>query len=224
MFHHRLHELSPHGHAILLASGEPPTLGRLRVHRQYARLLIALDGAANRLHAWSERPDVIIGDMDSYQHGFGSTVPVIHDPDQETNDLEKGLTWALDQGIQSAVVLGGTGLRLDHTLKNLSVFKQFHAQLTLWFEDTFSEIRLLTSQVNHLHLTGRPGQSLSLFPLSGRVDGVITEGLKYPLNHEPLENGVRDGSSNELTGTHARIRIDAGDLLVFINVLEGHSR
>lgn len=220
MFHLRLHQLSPASHAVLLADGEFPTLGRLRVHRQYARLLIALDGAANRLHAWSERPDIIIGDLDSYRNGFGSTVPVVHDPDQETNDLEKGLRWALRQGITSAVVLGATGLRLDHTLKNLSVLKQFDEQLTLWFEDQYAEIRLMTAARSQLELRGHVGQPVSLFPLSGRVEGIVTEGLKYPLHDEALENGVRDGSSNELIGTHARITLRSGDLLVFLNIPE----
>jgi thiamine pyrophosphokinase len=51
---------------------------------------------------------------------------VIKDPDQQTNDLEKALLYAIKMECSSAVVFGATGQRADQTVKNLSVLKQFN--------------------------------------------------------------------------------------------------
>jgi thiamine pyrophosphokinase len=48
------------------------------------------------------------------------------------------------------------------------------------------------------------------------VEGIITDGLKYPLYREALENGVRDGSSNEATEYRVRIQHAKGDLIVMV--------
>ena len=202
---------------LILANGEPPPLSLLQHHLRRASTFIALDGAANGLVALGLRPDVIIGDLDSYDRSSFPDLEPIYDPDQETNDLEKGLQYAVNQGATSALVLGATGRRLDHTLKNLSVWRQFHDQLEVTFEDAYAVMRLMTEASPVLELEGEPGQGVSLFPLSGRVEGVLTEGLAWPLDSEPLENGVRDGTSNALLGNRASISLVRGDLLVFLN-------
>lgn len=215
--------------ALILAHGEPPPLELLLWHRARAGLFIVLDGGADWLseQLWThleliERltPDDILGDLDSYRPESFPELTALHDPDQESNDLEKGLQYVLDRGMERAVVLGATGRRLDHTLKNLSVLKRFSASLSLHFEDRHMAIYLLTPEQPVGEVEGEPGQAVSLFPLSGRVNAVHTEGLKYPLHHEPLENGVRDGTSNALSGKTARISIEGGDLLVMVNRLE----
>jgi thiamine pyrophosphokinase len=200
-------------HVLILCDGEPPSRERLVYHRARAALFIAADGAGNAAAGLGVRPDMVIGDLDSYDRASWPGLEPIHRPDQDTNDLEKALELALSLDATSAVVLGATGRRLDHTLKNLSVLKQFDSSLRLHFEDAYAEIRLVTRA---LEIEGHPGQVVSLFPLSGRVEGITTEGLMYPLNGEALENGVRDGSSNQLTGTRARITVARGDLLVMV--------
>jgi thiamine pyrophosphokinase len=111
-------------------------------------------------------------------------------------------------------VLGATGKRLDHTLKNLSVLKHYKhrfERLTYRMQDGW-----LYLSEGDISLSVRPGQIVSVFPLSGRVDGIITDGLKYALYRESLENGVRDGSSNEATGYSVRIQHAKGDLVVMV--------
>jgi thiamine pyrophosphokinase len=185
-------------------------------------LVIGADGGGNILLAMNVVPDVVIGDLDSFIPGKNTAekmqgktdfdFEIIHDPDQETNDLEKALNLALERGATEVVILGATGLRLDHTLKNLSVLLQFNDRFQyIIFRDASCEARILPRDFTVETL---PGQLISLFPLSGRVDGITTEGLRYALNNEPLENGVRDGSSNEATGNLITIRHRSGDLLL----------
>lgn len=207
---------NPVKRAVVLANGAPPTVQRLARAVARATFFVALDGAGQVAVGLGYRPDCILGDLDSVERSQVEGIPLIHDPDQETNDLEKGLSWLLVRGFTQVHVLGATGKRLDHALKNLSVFKQFNEKISCYFEDEDALMVLLTPEQSAVEIWGQVGQTLSLFPLSGRVEGVQTEGLVYPLHDEPLENGVRDGSSNVLEQVCARVRIREGTLLVYL--------
>jgi thiamine pyrophosphokinase len=61
------------------------------------------------------------------------------------------------------------------------------------------------------------GTDISLYPISGKVEGIVTHGLKYSLHDEFLENGVRDGSSNEVVSNPVRIQYKRGYLLAIIH-------
>jgi thiamine pyrophosphokinase len=200
--------------ALVVCNGAIPPQSLLRKCHRWADVVLAADGGANILNEKNLAFDVVIGDMDSYRPLDEEPYDVIHDPDQYSNDLEKALKSAKDRKVTHLKVLGATGLRLDHTLKNLSVLKQFNHQFEqLVFLDEYGLIMLLPAQYsNELD----PGTTVSLFPLSGTVTGITTHGLKYPLKNEDLENGVRDGTSNTVTESPIRIDHEKGDLLLFI--------
>jgi len=184
-------------------------------------LKIACDGAANHLLGFGFFPDVIIGDLDSFTpDAFPSLNPnqtiLIEDADQETNDLEKALNFALSKGIKQIEVIGGLGKRIDHTLKNLSVLLQFSNS----FESIFflDEWGINFFSANKTQIFAPEGTPISLIPFNGRVDGIITKGLEFPLKNEWLETGKRDGTSNNMINTNAMISKESGDLLLVIGV------
>lgn len=201
--------------AIILCNGEPPYKSQLTDCLDGADLFIAADGGGNRALEFKLEPDVIIGDLDSFDKINEVTCPVIKNPDQQTNDLEKALDYALQKKSTSAIVFGATGRRVDQTVKNLSVMKQFNEQFDeLIFKDRYSDIKLIESP----HSETLPlNTSVSLFPLSGSVSGVSSKGLKYQLLNDTLENGIFDGSSNETIESVVEITFKSGDLLLFIN-------
>jgi thiamine pyrophosphokinase len=199
---------------LILCNGKPPPKDLFDETRAWAGLFIAADGGGNIARSLDEHPDFVIGDLDSFQTKDNENIELIHQPDQETNDLEKALTLAKKKGGTHVKVLSATGLRLDHTLKNLSVMKQFNDQFHhLIFADAYGTIQLLPPKFSH---TMRPGTAISLFPLSGKVTGITTKGLKYSLHDEKLENGIRDGSSNCVTSNPVSIAHQKGDLLLFV--------
>lgn len=201
--------------AVVLCDGDIPEKSIIGHDLKNADLFIAADGGAYHAKRLNLVPDVIIGDLDSYQETGNEHPNVIHDPDQETNDLEKALSYALNNGASEAVVFGATGKRLDHTLKNLSVLLQFDSLFqSIRFKDNFSSIRLIHSPFSE---SFEIGTSISLFPLSGIVTRLKTRGLKYPLNEEHLENGIRDGTSNVTTEPKVEIEFEEGDLLLLVN-------
>lgn len=201
--------------AVILCNGQPPNRTQIVHSLKEADLFIAADGGGNIARTMNLSPDIVIGDLDSYHHNSLDSWEIIKKTDQNYNDLEKALNYALQKNVKEAVVYGATGLRLDHTVKNLSVLKQFRKRFeTLFFRDRFCDVKLIKSPFTEclpVHT------SVSLFPLSGTVSGVSSKGLKYELSNDTLENGVFDGSSNITVLPEIEITFSSGDLLFFIN-------
>lgn len=198
--------------AVILCDGDIPKKTIIERELFDGNLLIAADGGANRAIELGIQPDVIIGDLDSYNVSGNEEALVIKDKDQETNDLEKALSYVLRKSVSEVTVFGATGKRLDHTLKNLSVLLQYDSHFkSIELIDNYTTIKIIQSPFRE---TFKIGTMISLFPLSGKVEGITTRGLKYPLKDEALENGIRDGSSNEAVEETVEIKFKKGDLLL----------
>ena len=203
-------------HVLIVCNGFPPSLQMLKNEILDADLIIGADGGGNVLLAYQITPHLVIGDMDSFRKPFGSDIKIIYDPDQETNDLEKALNYAVKQKAETCTVLGAFGKRLDHSMKNLSVMMQFHPQFeALHFKDEYQKVFLVDSFFE-AHV--KPGTIVSLFPLTGIASGITTKGLKYALHDEALRNGMRDGTSNVTTDEYFSVEVKEGALVIFIEL------
>ncbi|MEL7832998.1 thiamine diphosphokinase [Fodinibius sp. Rm-B-1B1-1] len=198
---------------LILCNGKPPSQELFHEYRANADYFIAADGGANIALAWDTFPDVVIGDLDSFKGNGDAPFEIIFRPSQQSNDLEKALSHAQKEHGTHINILGATGHRLDQTLKNLSVLKKYDTYFEqILLIDDFGKTQLLS---NSFTSPITVGTQVSLFPLSGRVSGITTNGLKYPLDNETLENGVRDGSSNEVVDSPIEITHKKGDLLLY---------
>ena len=86
------------GRVLIVANGELPSSFNLQHERTTYDLLLALDGAANRLLELNIIPDVIVGDLDSITTSVlnqceSSGVHIVRIPSQEKSDISKGLQW-----------------------------------------------------------------------------------------------------------------------------------
>jgi thiamine pyrophosphokinase len=182
-----------------------------------AGLQVAADGGARHFLQAGILPDVAIGDFDSLPAAMldeliARGVRVERHPVQkDETDLELALLYAVDHGAAQIVVLAALGGRPDQHLANLQLLT--HPALTA------IEVRMLHDGWEvfaihrEAHIPGRPGQIVSLLPMTERVEGIVTEGLYYPLNDESLLLGPARGVSNVMTGTSAHVRIRSGVLL-----------
>lgn len=109
---------------VILAAGDFPAKGSEgeRLLRA-AETVVACDSAAEAYFQWAGKwPDVVIGDLDSLA---ARDVPcrVVHDADQDTNDLTKAIDWCRAEfggGCRDqTVIVGATGKREDHTIGNV---------------------------------------------------------------------------------------------------------
>lgn len=176
--------------------------------------IICADGGANKVRSFGITPDCIIGDLDSITNAtrrYYASVPVIHVARQDSTDLEKALDYLLEQRFRSAAVVGATGDRPDHTMGNFSILVKYHKKILLQFIDERCEISVIQKKIRFKTFAG---QKISLVPM-GKCSGVTTSGLKYPLHNEPLEPGVREGTSNEAFARTAAVSVRQGNLLLF---------
>ena len=63
-------------------------------------------------------------------------------------------------------------------------------------------------------VVGAPGESVSVFPLTGTAEDVTLEGFEYPLGGGRIEAGDTLGFHNEMAGGEARVAVGSGVLLV----------
>jgi thiamine pyrophosphokinase len=201
--------------ALVIANSELPAAKILDELRARSEIVICADGGANRARAAGIVPDYIVGDLDSLsaetRQAFAST-PIIHQPSQYATDLEKSLQFAVDLGVTQALLVGLTGLRLDHQLVNLNMADKFCDRLGIETHDDFGVGRFIRNE--EVTFDAPLGQQISLIAFR-RAEGVRTAGLKYPLHDEALEWAVRDGLSNEVVSSPVRIRVERGTLFCY---------
>ncbi len=201
--------------ALIFANGSLPSEKLVYSETENCDVIICADGGANRIINLNIKPDYIIGDLDSV---LPETIELFSDaetitvPDQSNTDLEKAVNLCLEREIDTAVILGATGGRLDQFLGNISVLTIFKNQINLVIKDDLTTIMPVNV---HLNITGIPGQVVSLFPL-GECNGITTKGLKYSLENESLSPGTR-GISNEFYNEEAEVEVQIGDMIVIIN-------
>jgi thiamine pyrophosphokinase len=77
--------------------------------------------------------------------------------------------------------------------------------------DDWQEMFVVRSQAE---IVGQAGDVVSFIPLGGDVQGIVTEGLLYPLCGEPLVIGPARGVSNVMAAQVARVTVQSGTLLM----------
>ena len=183
-----------------------------------AQLNIGADSGGYAFLGFGFRPDLVIGDLDSFKYTNHEGLNVIYDADQETNDLEKALKYAIGKGASSCTVLGALGRRFDHSVKNLSVLLQFNQKFErLLFRDDYGDLFLVKSgyQLNF------PADTIiSFLPVGGPVQGFTSRGVLYPLTNAALAMGVQDGTSNKITESGGQVTFTSGNLCVFVGTGE----
>lgn len=182
-----------------------------------ATLIVAADGGAAHLLALGFRPELVIGDLDSFPAGLGplwqaaGTRFITAPRAKDETDLELALLYVADHYQEEIIILGGLGGRLDQTLANLMLLA--HPKLRS------RPVRLLTPfqtawLITHFsQIEGEIGDLLSLIPLSGDALVMATTGLQWPLHQETLYFGPARGISNVLIQPKATIAIENGLVL-----------
>jgi thiamine pyrophosphokinase len=203
-----------HKHALVICNGEMPPKKFIVPLLKEKPFIICADGGANKARVLGITPHIIIGDLDSITEKtkrYFSSVPIIHLTDQYSTDLEKALDYLIANGYSSAFVVGAMGERPDHMLSNFSILLKYHSRIALKFIDERCTVEIVQKKIR---FKAKIGQQISLVPI-GKCSGITTQGLKYPLNNETLELGVREGSSNEAVRTVVSLVLKSGSLLLF---------
>jgi len=202
--------------AIVVAGGA--VSARDRSARLHAELVIAADSGFDHADMLGLKVDVLVGDLDSIsprglREAEQSGVEIQRHPiDKDQTDLELALDVALRRQCAKLLVLGSGGGRRDHELANVLLLASTRfagVEIDAWQAE-------VTLAIVHRPRSFRwaPGDNVTLLPIGGPVTGIVTEGLRYPLQGETLEAGTSRGVSNVVDATLASISVDTGVLLV----------
>lgn len=208
----------PAHRVVIAANGSYAFPQRLRPYLDRADTIIACDGGATWLAAQGYAPDILMGDLDSIDAQTLATLSASgclierYPVDKDETDGELALAKAAALGATQIVLIGALGGRIDHELANilLLAMPQLEGrQVTLF--DGVSFVRLATTS---LALEGKAGDTVSLIPLGGEVQGITTVNLQYPLHGETLYVGPARGISNVMLRDTALVTLTQGRLLV----------
>lgn len=187
--------------------------------------ILAADGGVIHLQRVGQRPEVLMGDMDSIPEALLREMDPDHceilrfPSEKDETDGALVLKEALRRNYENIEIWGALGGRMDHSWVNVMLLKKARA----WTHNqkTPPRIRLRDKglsvflPVSGERLQGHKGDLLSLFALSEIVEGFYGEGLKY----QPPEGRFRmeepNGISNVWTSDQVILKWESGCLLCF---------
>jgi thiamine pyrophosphokinase len=217
--------------SIVLADGDAPARDRLDLvwpgWSDGVELVIAADGGARHAEALGLRLDLWVGDGDStspdaFAEHAASGVEIRRVATaKDESDTELAVALAVERGASEVTLLGGFGgSRLDHALANVGLLAlPGLGDRSMTLLDGSTRVTLIRApgpdgRPVRRALPGRTGDLVSLLPYGPGVEGVVTEGLAYPLHDEPLPPGPARGLSNVRTDPAAAVTVRDGLLLV----------
>jgi len=180
--------------------------------------VVAADKGAQHLLRLGCMPRLVVGDGDSLSDEAREicrkagahflTLPRAKD----FTDGEAAFAAALDAGYRRLAVFGAFGGRVDHLLGNLL--------LPLAYRDKWESCRFYGEGFTACYcfgdheLSGCPGDTVSMTPLSPRVENITLQGFSYPLFAYHMELGASRCLSNELKSAKGRVTFDNGIMLI----------
>ncbi len=219
-------------YAVVVSGGEighrESDLTKLMIALDGASLVIAADSGASVLHDNGITPDILVGDFDSCESDVveemasaGAKIVTLK-VNKDKTDTEVALDTAIDCGYSRAVIFAALGgKRQDHAMANLMLIEAYAKKgvdvLIAHGDTVVCPVHpVLTG--GKRSVLGKPGDWVSLVPITSKVTEVFTEGLKFPLSKACLFRGSTYSISNEMTKEEARVKIGRGFLLVFVTI------
>jgi thiamine pyrophosphokinase len=205
---------------VIFANGVLTQPDRLRAQLRPADRIFCADGGTRHALALGLTPEVIIGDLDSLEPELVAELETSgvaiqrHPVDKDQTDLELALELAVAGQPDETLLVTALGGRLDQMLANMLLLtRPEYASVKLTLVDGPQWATLLRSDQAET-ITGQPGDTLSLIPLTPIVTQVTLSGVKWPLEQATLSLGSTWSISNELAGQSANVRIGEGLVLV----------
>ncbi len=199
--------------AVIVCNGEIKTTSLYSLISP-SDFIIAVDGGANKLLKTKFKPNFIIGDMDSISKNalkkFRQVETEVFPREKDLLDLELALNYCIKNKFKEILILGAIGSRVDMTLTNVFSLLQIPQKIKAKIIHENQEIYLVPKK---LVIEGTPGETISLFPINGKVKGLTLKGFKYELENYSLPFGIGKGLSNVFKNKKVSISFKDGLLL-----------
>lgn len=159
---------------------------------------------------YSIHTDMLIGDFDSVNADISPVKDKISFPSRKDfSDSEIAVKKAIEMKPDEVALLGFTGSRLDHSLANLTMLKQFYERgITAYIADAHNTVYYYK---DFFEINGKKGSLVSLVPMTYEISSITTYGLDYPLDNETLYFGQSRGISNVVVSDKAGYKSKSGE-------------
>ena len=180
-------------------------------------LVIAADGGYAELMRRSIRPHLLVGDFDSIE-AIPSDIETVRFPiKKDETDMHLAYLEGKRRGYSMFKIYGGVGGRTDHTFANYCLLSYIASEgKTAFLYDRGSIAYAIRN--NTTRVTGKPGNSISVFAFGGKALGVTIEGLEYELTDGILEPEFPLGVSNSFRESGGTISVKDGTLLIISQI------
>ena len=182
--------------------------------------IICVDGGVGYTRSSGLIPSYCIGDFDSarsedieWAASVGAKIER-HPTHKDASDLELALKTALTLETKTIILSCISGRRPDHFLSNLSllfnpIFKDISLKIV---EDDFVALPLINGTYE---ISGSPGETFSLLPMSNTLESVTISGATWPLSNTEIKFGNSRTLSNTFKETKVSITLTDGRAILF---------
>lgn len=178
--------------------------------------IIAADSGYSVLKNLGIKPNLVLGDFDSYTSELPKNCEIIKAPsEKDDTDTMLAVKIALSRGYKDIVIAASIGGRLDHTFANIQ---------TLAYILENGGYGYLLGENDSVHLLNAGeytfkkinGMYFSIFSYSEKAT-VTTCGTKYNLSEYCLTNKFPLGVSNEIIDDKCYVNVKFGQILVIFS-------
>ena len=175
--------------------------------------MIFCDSGLKHLTELRAKPDLIVGDFDSYENPRLDVETIVLPCVKDDTDTVFAVKEAIKRGFGDFLLIGVVGARLDHTLCNVSL---------LLYLDSLGKTGCIIDDYSEMEIvSGKPAfisdeySFFSLLNITGCAKGITITGAKYELSDAEITCEYQYGVSNEvLPGETASVSVADGKLLL----------
>ena len=175
--------------------------------------LIFCDSGLKHMEHLCARPDLIVGDFDSWKRPAPDVETIVLPREKDDTDTVYAVKEALRRGFETFLLVGVVGERLDHTLGNVSILLMLDSLGKKGrIIDDYSEMEVVSTDPACIDDSF---SYFSLLNISGTAREITIENAKYPLDRGEITCEYQYGISNEvLPGQSAKVTVGQGKVLL----------
>ena len=184
----------------LIISGAPES--EIEYYNDYVdgRFVISADSGYNKCTKLGIKPDLIIGDFDSSDVPDTAIKTIILPVRKDDTDTFFAVKYAIKQGFNDLVILGGIGSRFDHTYCNVLA-------LNYCFERNVKAVLINKNKYNYF----------SFYAFLEDCIKLTTRGTQYDLTDYDLTVKCPLAQSNSFKNDNITVSYESGKLLLILS-------
>ena len=176
-------------------------------------LVIAADKGYSTLVENNVRPNMVIGDFDSYTGKIECENVVTYPIEKDDTDSALAIEYAVSKGYKKICVYGAIGGMVDHTLANIALIAKY-TEMGIKISFIYGENVIFGLYNSSVRFDKRAEGRISVFSFCDVSHGVSENGLHYSIDGADLKNTVPLGVSNEFVGKESEISVEKGTLII----------